>query len=582
MKQRLLLAFFSVIFLRINGQGSILPLGNEAYRLLERFEIRSAIQRNFHSSIKTFDRRSVVAFIQEIDSIPTFSSHKYRQDLKYVYLDNNEWLVRSAYPKTLAEKNSRFRGNSSIRSHAIASVDHPAHQKNLRPLFQQFYHTPANFWEVQSPGLYLKINPLAAFRNGTLTGEETRYSLIQRGFELRGGIDDRLYFYFNLLRSNGQYPEYVDQFTLTNRSLPGQGSFDFTDDGYSYWNGQGHIGFNFSRSSGVEIGRGRNFIGDGYRSLFLSDFSNNYFYVKINWRVWKFHLQNIFTELSPGAKFPGQSQVTSTKKYMAAHYLSYNHNKNLNISIFETVVFNREQHFEFQYLNPVILYRTVEQALGSPDNVFLGASVKWNFLRHFQLYGQVIFDEIKINELTSGNGWWANKYGTQIGLKYIDAFGVDHLDLQIERNTVRPYTYSHNDSLSAYTHYNQPLAHPIGANFKETIILATYCPIPKLTLRARLLLTDLGEDEEGVNWGHSLLNPNGTHELEYGNVTGQGIGATVMLAGVDLSYQVAHNVFLDFYYLYRDKDSELDARDLNTRLFGAGLRVNLHRQRLDF
>ena len=55
----------------------------------------------------------------------------------------------------------------------------------------------------------------------------------------------------------------------------------------------------------------------------------------------------------------------------------------------------------------------------------------------------------------------------KLGGKYFDAFTVKNLDLQGEMNMVRPYTYTHYDSTANYTHYNQPLAHPLGAGFAE-------------------------------------------------------------------------------------------------------------------
>ena len=58
------------------------------------------------------------------------------------------------------------------------------------------------------------------------------------------------------------------------------------------------------------------------------------------------------------------------------------------------------------------------------------------------------------------------------GIKYINAFNLRNFDLQLETNIVRPYTYQHNDSIDNYSHYNQPLAHPLGANFAEVIAIA--------------------------------------------------------------------------------------------------------------
>ena len=53
-----------------------------------------------------------------------------------------------------------------------------------------------------------------------------------------------------------------------------------------------------------------------------------------------------------------------TKKYMASHTLQVHLFPKLTVGIFETVLFHRKDHFEFQYLNPVILYRSVEGAIG--------------------------------------------------------------------------------------------------------------------------------------------------------------------------------------------------------------------------
>jgi hypothetical protein len=52
--------------------------------------------------------------------------------------------------------------------------------------------------------------------------------------------------------------------------------------------------------------------------------------------------------------------------------LSINATKWLNIGLFEGVIFGRKDHFEFQYLNPIIFYRHIEGAIGSPDNALAG------------------------------------------------------------------------------------------------------------------------------------------------------------------------------------------------------------------
>jgi len=111
----------------------------------------------------------------------------------------------------------------------------------------------------------------------------------------------------------------------------------------------------------------------------------------------------------------------------------------------------------------------------------------------------------------------------------VDAFGLDQLDLTVERNFVRPYTYTHR-ALSNYTHFAMPLAHPLGANFKENLLAVEYRPLPRLHLRGRLYLITQGEGTVDRVVGENINQPHTLRELEFGNETGQGVGRMSVLA----------------------------------------------------
>jgi hypothetical protein len=266
------------------------------------------------------------------------------------------------------------------------------------------------------------------------------------------------------------------------------------------------------------------------------------------------------------------------------HYLSYQVGRNMSIGLFEAVVFNRSRQFEFQYLNPVILYRTVEGMIGSPDNEVLGFNGHWNVFNRVQLYGQLLLDEFVYSQLIhpARKGWWGNKYGLQAGIKYMNAFGVDHLDLQAEWNRVRPYTYSHFDSLNSYTHYNQPLAHPLWANFNEWLSIVRYQPGARWFITARYIHASTGDNTGTENWGSNPLLGYGSRVMEYDNTIGQGVHATIDIAGLDASWMVWHNLFVDFKLLIRKKHSADPARSDNTKVFGIGLRMNMWNNNQDF
>ena len=589
MKYSVLIPFFLLATIVVNAQGTNLPLGNEAYHILDRLEIKTGIPTPYHSAVKYITRGAATRYALQVDTAKVALSSKDRRDLYYIFKDNNEWLATSYFATTVGGKKENIESTPEL-SQIEASMENSRYTLSRKPVFKYFYQTPANLFELNKKYIHLRVNPILNFAVGTENDTEQPILTNRRGLEIRGGIDDRIFFYTNIHETQSRFPDYVINRIGQYRALPGQGFFkSYSSDlfnvqtGHDYLNSQGYLGFNISRHVGAQFGYGRNFIGNGYRSVLLSDFSNNYLYLKLNWKVWRLHFQNIFAELSVSSQKGVRDGTLIPKKYMAAHHLSFNITPNLNVGFFETVIFSRNNQFELQYLNPVILYRTIEQATGSADNVLIGLDAKWNFLKHFQLYGQLMLDEFVFSELITDNqGWWGNKYAIQAGLKYIDAFGIDHLDLQAEYNFARPYTYTHRDSSAHYSHFDQPLAHPLGANFKEVIVKLRYVPVHKLVFEGRLISANFGEDQNNSNWGSNIFLSHLIREQDYDNETTQGVATSTTLLGLDLSYQLRHNVFLDLQYLYRKKDSELPERDNTTSIIQAGVRINVAKQRFDF
>ncbi len=580
--------FFTMVAATVFSQGSNLPLGNPAYRILERLEIKTGIPAPYHAALKYYSRGAAVNYAIAVDTSWNVSlSTQDRLDLYYLFRDNNEWLAGSPFATTLGGSKQKAIAGTDL-TQIEASMENSRYTLSKKSVLKWFYQTPANFFEINDQYFHLRVNPILNFKlSKTQVGKEKVFTN-QRGVDVRGGIDDRIYFQMNILETQSSFPEYVNDWIGLYAAVPGAGLFKSyqsdvfkVDRGYDYLNGQGYLAFNITRHLGLQFGYGRHFIGAGYRSMLLSDFANNYLYLKLNWQAGRFHLQNLFTELSAESNVGGSALLP--RKYMAAHFFNVKLWPNLSVGVFETVIFSRKDHFEFQYLNPIILYRTIEQSIGSPDNVLIGLNAQWNFLKHFQLYGQLMLDEFKFNELfVERRGWWGNKLGFQLGAKYIDAFGLDHLDLQAEYNLVRPYTFTHSDSIANYAHYNQPLAHPLGANFREAVFLLRYQPRQKWAFDARLIWIEQGQDRGDSNFGTNLLRSYQSREDNYGNEIGQGVASNTLLFGLDLSYQLFHNVFLEAHYFYRRRTADLPQLEQQTQYFGGGIRMNIARQSLDF
>ena len=580
-----LIVFVFFTFLsNILAQGSGVPLGSDTYHIMDRLEIKTGFATPFHSSLKYYSRGDVTRYAMTIDSQATNLSELDKADLNYIYRDNNEWLGLTQFPTTLTGP------NETTTNQANKSLQSNHYQIRTKPILKYFYKTPANFFEVDKEFFHLKVNPIINFKLAKNQDDTQLIFLNQRGVEIRGGIDDRVFFYTNIVESQARFPQYVVDREKRDKALPSARFykaynsvvFDI-DNGYDFLLSQGYLGFNATKHIGIQFGFGRNFIGNGIRSMILSDFASNYLYLKANTRIWKFHYQNIFAELLVESDRSDPIDRVLSKKYLAAHHLSFNITPKLNIGIFETIVFSRNNNFELHYLNPIILYRTVEGAIGSPDNALIGLDGKWNLFNKFQLYGQLMLDEFKFDELfIERRGWWANKFGIQAGLKYIDALGINHLDIQAEANIIRPFTYTHRDSSASYSHNNQPLAHPLGANLKEVILKLRYQPIHKLLFDTRMILMNYGEDTSTENWGNNILTSHNSRFQDFGNEIGQGIETTTIILGIDISYQIFHNGYIDLHYFYRKKDSDNNLLDKTTNYIGGGFRMNIGKMRMDF
>lgn len=571
----------------------ILP-GTLTDDIADRWDILYDLDSRAHASQRNNARKSLADRAWQMLSSADATNID-RLDALYLLADNNEYtrlLDGSNATDTMSRK--KVYDESGMFYYMTDNPDRynteivPNGERD--PVFKYFYHTKANFFEVNTDNFSLRANPILDLKYGNGIDDANTIFQNTRGAEIRGLIDDNIYFYTSILENQARFNNFVERRIQNTEAIPGNGFFKTYQSGvidrlsgYDYLNAQAYVGINATKSVAVEFGHGQHFIGNGIRSMLLSNTGQNYFYLKFNTRIWKFNYQNVFAELAPVSARQNPGDRVLPKKYMANHYLSYKPHRNLEVGIFEAVVFSREDHFEFQYLNPIILYRTVEQFLDSPDNALIGLNGKWNIKNRYQIYGQLMLDEFKLSEITSGNGWWANKYAIQLGVKALNLGGIDHLDAQVEYNRVRPYTYSHRDSLSAfpevstasYSHYNQPLAHPLGANFSEIIVDLQYRPSTEWQFRSRIISARYGVDPEGSSFGGNILLRTGLRGSDFGNEIGQGIGTNLLSLSLDMSYQFAHNYFLDLNLMYRSSDAEVDPLDLDTKYFGGGLRVNI-------
>ncbi|RBL88509.1 hypothetical protein DF182_18180 [Chitinophaga flava] len=543
------------------GQSDYISLGNKQYQLLERLDIRTRHDTLLgFTTVKPYDRRKMTERVLYIDSLdkrgvlpfPLSSTDRY--NIRRLIMDNWEWAPAYA---------------DSFR---------------VKPVFGVFYKTPANLYAVSTSNFKLAIDPLLNLQFGRANDGTGNIYTNTRGIMLRGNIANKVGFYSILTDNQEKDPAYVRDFVAHNGAVPGEGFYKpYRTSGYDYFDARGGISFNLAKYFDIQFAYDKLFIGNGFRSLFLSDFSSNYLYLRISTRIWKFDYENIFAQtIAPFPPYGSDGRAMHPRNYMMIHHLSLQVAKWLNLGFYENVMEDGKNGLQLSYLNPVIFYRSVEQQLGAAGKANVGFDFKSNVTSSVQLYGQLLINEFVTKEVFHySRGSYVNKQAFQLGAKYIDAFFVHNLDVQAEVNYIRPYTYTNFDSTTNLTHYRQPLAHPLGANLKEFIGIARYQPLPHLYLTGKLMYHLQGLDSAGVNFGGDVSRGYETRPRDYGFFIGSGTPVKSTTAALSVSWEIFENMFIDLNSTYRTYNVQ-GQPNTSTFFYTVGFRVNLQPREFNF
>ncbi len=473
-----------------------------------------------------------------------------------------------------------------------------------------------DFIRLKDDNYYVAINPYIDFELGS-DGHRTTW-VNTRGAEIKGTIGKQFAFYTNIKENQAVFPEYIDDYCTTIGVVPGQGFANrFKTNGRDFTNASAYLAYRPVKWFDATLGYGKNFIGDGYRSMMLSDNAANYPYLKLKAEFWRIQYTCMYAQLTD--RHTIMADNTYARKWAVMHYLDFAITKRWNIGFFDAVMAAAQTHqqvmvndstyttidmkrgFDFQYINPIIFLRSAEYYAGSsPDNAMLGINMSYIIGKHTTIYGQFVLDEMTFKKFIAMKGYYANKQSYQLGVKSYDCFGVKNLFLQLEGNIVRPYMYSHTPQGTEnsvgednYAHYNEPLAHPWGGNLWEMVARAQYNR-NRWYFQYKLNYGQYGDDwdveyDVWANYGHNVYNDYGNYVWIDG-VDGQdghylltGRKTTVMMNDLILSYLVnpAYNMNVFAEVTHRHFAAE-GLETQNDFIFSFGIRTSLDRKYYDF
>ncbi len=539
MRKVVLLSIGSFISVITVSQPSYLIKGSPYDHLIDRLEIKGRANGLNHSFSKPINERFLFEDIRRIDS------------------------AAGTYKLTPIDRHHLQRFLSNRDTRIVVPSKHPLQETG-------------NLIVAGNDKAYIIANPLLSIQQSFDVSEKNAH-LYSSGATARGALG-KLGYHFYLTANHEELPCYMHSWMNRYQTVPGYDEPTVNHTASRYWDLRWSIQTSIGKLIDLQLGNDRLFIGNGHRSLFLSDIAGNMLFFKFNTRVWIMNFQSIYAKLNTQRGVVDRGDI---KKFYRMNAVDFNVSKWLNVGVFEALISGRENHFDLNYIMPFTFLRAMERHSGSPDNAMIGLNVKANLKKQWQFYFQALADEFKVSEVTGGKGWWANKFGYQAGAKYIDAFGIKNLDLQGEFNKARPFTYSHFDSVANYSHNNQPMAHPLGANFQELIGIVRYQPSKRLYLEGKLVYYTQGLDSAGANMGNNVLTPYLTRPYEYGWKIGNGDKVNCVFVSASASYAIRENLFIDMTVTGRKFSTELSGTD-NTVMIQMGIRWNVAKRVFDY
>src|ERR1700761_5608381 len=288
------------------------------------------------------------------------------------------------------------------------------------------------------------------------TGKKNTW-LNTRGYQLSGTIGPKFYFYTSGFENQAVFPEYLTTYINQVGIVPGQ-AYDrsFGKNTKDWSDVTGIVSYTPIKYLNITLGQDKTFIGDGYRSMLLSDYASAYPSLKLTANLGNVQYMVMWSYMTD----PAEPELSYTngykKKWGVFHYLDWNVSKRLSLGFFDAVIWadqdslGNHRGFDYSYGNPVIFLRPVEASNGSPDNALIGFTGKYKITDGITAYGQFLLDEFRAEDFFSGKGSVKDKFGYQLGIKGANLFNINSFNYLFEFNGARPFTYSETESIKNY------------------------------------------------------------------------------------------------------------------------------------
>ncbi len=500
------------------------------------------------------------------------------------FAQQNSVLINSFFKDRLLDNSdsNQYRGNGFL---PVFESEYDLN-KVIRDSSKQFYTLTnilfkKHLFELKGENYFLTISPVADLTLGKDRTDTTGRRLFQntRGIFIEGDLLKSFSFSTAVYENQARFSSYetayyssigelypnqsAGTYSMQNAVIPGAArTKPFKIDGFDYAYAVGNIIYRPHRSIILSAGNNAHFIGDGYRSLLLSDNSVPAPFVRAVVKLskkWEFNYLRI--RLFNLIRRPVSSSVESyyESKSFSANYISYRPNNKFSISLFEGVIWSRGDSITSKRVHPLYYSPIPGTALAmlskAEMNYLLGINFNYTPLLGHRIYGQVAATNCELSKL-----------GFQIGYRRYSLFGQKNLQLQVEYNHVPKGMYQTGNMRMNYSYYNLPMAAVKGSGFEEIVVRLNHewnrCYI----------------DEKLVYYSLNKHIPNSLLPITTNNSS---ISGNIALNQIELGYRFNRKMNLTVYGNWQVRSEKTSDDKLNNLLF-VGFRTGILNHYNDF
>ncbi|NLL28995.1 MAG: hypothetical protein GX259_09385 [Bacteroidales bacterium] len=322
----------------------------------------------------------------------------------------------------------------------------------------------------------IKIDPVFDFRLGK-EGENSIYNNT-RGFIINGKVAKNFFIRSEFYETQARLPQFASEWVDTMGFVPGMiRAKQFGNNGYDYGVVFGQIMWQPVKNYGLRFGYDRFHVGQGYRSMILSDASQAYPFLMNSFAYKKWSLSHSIAILR-NPDFNNRLGVRRSElgvyqpKWFSFTNFTYKVSEWLNLGLAESIVFMPQDSIGKRFyplsLLPLPLAKTIAVESKGKHHAITSLQIDASFLKFFKAYSQIVFDKFELKNLEYQQGF---EGAFQIGLQ--GCFGESTMVFS-EFNVATNNAYTSNNKFTAFTNSDQPLAHPTGQQFREIIVGANW------------------------------------------------------------------------------------------------------------